>query len=253
LEGQRFRSTILVSGVIVFIDHVTILLQRLTCSVLVGPDTVQFILQHTGTRAVLCARRNLPQLCEAKTTNNCPHFRVAILVDGVTPDANRQASACGLEVVSLSKVEAVGSEVLATTGHKHSPPTYDDVATFSYTSGTTGTPKGALLTHGNMVSAMAGYSIFGDMVFCLTDRHLSYLPLPHIFERCVMSQILTAGASAAFFRGDPTLLIEDLQACRPTILPAAPRVLNKIYDKVRHVGRKHFEGVSQLSLAVKYV
>jgi hypothetical protein len=232
--GRRFPSTIRVS------DFILVAISSSSHNVfatlrVVGPDTVQFILEHTGTRAVVCARRNLPQLCEAKSSNTCPHFRVAILVDGVTPDATRQASTCGLEVVSLAKVEAVGSEVLATTGHRHAPPTYDDVATFSYTSGTTGTPKGALLTHGNMVSAMAGFSIYGDMVLCITDRHLSYLPLPHIFERSVMSQVLAAGASAAFYRGDPTLLIEDLQACRPTILPAAPRVLNKIYDKVRHV------------------
>lgn len=41
-----------------------------------------------------------------------------------------------------------------------------------------------------------------------------------------------SGASVGFYRGDPTLLVEDLQACRPTLLPVAPRVLNKIYDKV---------------------
>lgn len=48
-----------------------------------------------------------------------------------------------------------------------------------------------------------------------------------------MAQIYLEGASIAFFRGDPLLLIEDLQACRPTIFPAAPRVLNKIYDKIQ--------------------
>lgn len=84
-----------------------------------------------------------------------------------------------------------------------------------------------------MVSAMAGISQFPEVAIKTYDRHLSYLPLAHIFERTVISQIFLAGASAAFFRGDPTWLIEDLQACRPTILPAAPRVLNKIYDKVR--------------------
>jgi long-chain acyl-CoA synthetase len=72
----------------------------------------------------------------------------------------------------------------------------------------------------------------------MQDRHLSYLPLPHIFERFVVAQLLSNGASIAFFRGDPTQLIEDLQACRPTILPAAPRVLNKVYDKVRTVTHK---------------
>ena len=48
-----------------------------------------------------------------------------------------------------------------------------------------------------------------------------------------MSQVLCAGASVAFYRGDPLMLIEDLQACRPTIMPVVPRVLNKVYDKVR--------------------
>ena len=48
-----------------------------------------------------------------------------------------------------------------------------------------------------------------------------------------MAQIYVVGASIAFFRGDPLLLIEDLQACRPTLFPAAPRVLNKIYDKIQ--------------------
>lgn len=100
-------------------------------------------------------------------------------------------------------------------------------------SGTTGDPKGALLTHENMVSSMAGISQIPDIAIRADDRHLSYLPLAHIFERTVISQVFWSGASVAFFRGDPTLLIEDLQACRPTLLPAAPRVLNKIYDKVR--------------------
>jgi long-chain acyl-CoA synthetase len=47
-----------------------------------------------------------------------------------------------------------------------------------------------------------------------------------------MCQVYAEGASIAFFRGDPLLLIEDLQACRPTIFIAPPRVLNKIYDKI---------------------
>ena len=91
--------------------------------------------------------------------------------------------------------------------------------------------KGALLTHENMVSAIVGV---GDIFpFETTDRHLSYLPLAHIFERIIMAQIFMQGASIAFFRGDPLLLIEDFQACRPTVLAAAPRVLNKIYDKIQ--------------------
>lgn len=201
----------------------------------VGPDTVQFILTHTGTKALVCSRRQLSKVCEVKLSGLCPTFDTAILVDGVTLQASQTAQQAGLNVISFARVEAVGSERIATVGHQHHPPSFDDIATFSYTSGTTGTPKGALLTHGNLMSTMAGVHHAGGLSVDLTDRHLSYLPLAHIFERVVMAQVLCAGASVAFFRGDPLLLVEDIQACRPTILPVVPRVLNKIYDKVRFI------------------
>lgn len=198
-----------------------------------GPDTVQYILGHTRAKSVVSCRRNVDKLCEAKQSGECPTFEVAILVDGVTPDVERKANAANLQLISLSKVEAVGAELIASTGHHHSPPSSGDIATFSYTSGTTGTPKGALLTHQNLISSVAGVRGMGEeQAVDFRDRHLSYLPLAHIFERIVMAQILMLGACASFFRGDPTLLIEDLQACRPTVIPVAPRVLNKIYDKV---------------------
>ena len=190
------------------------------------------MLEHTGLSCLVCSKRQLGMVCKAKRSGTCPLFETVILVDGLNPEAIQLSDAAGLQIMSFAKVEAVGSERIATVGHKHCPPSFDDIATFSYTSGTTGTPKGALLTHGNMMSTMSGVHAIDGMKVLLTDRHLSYLPLAHIFERIIMAQVLSAGASVAFYRGDPLLLIEDLQACRPTIMPVAPRVLNKIYDKV---------------------
>jgi long-chain acyl-CoA synthetase len=196
-----------------------------------GPDTVRFILAQTGSKSVVCSRAELAAVCKAKASGECPVFQYAILVDGVIPEAAKMAKDAGLDVISFAKVEAMGAQLIATQGHKHSPPNPKDVATFCYTSGTTGDPKGALLTHENFISAMAGMqAIFKPEAF---DRHLSYLPLAHIFERLVLSQVLVAGASIAFYRGNPLFLIEDMVACRPTMLAAAPRVLNKIYDKIQ--------------------
>jgi len=196
-----------------------------------GPETVQFVLEQTGMSAVVCTRAELAHLCEAKATGQCPKFQHVILVDGVIPEAARQAKLVGLHLVSFAKVEAVGAQSTAISKHKHKPPSGKDLATFCYTSGTTGNPKGALITHENIVSNIAGmHQLFQPQPL---DRHLSYLPLPHIFERMVVSQILLAGSSIAFYRGDPLLLIEDIQACRPTLMPAAPRVLNKIHDKIQ--------------------
>lgn len=66
------------------------------------------------------------------------------------------------------------------------------------------------MTHRNLLSSIAGLSDFFSPD--LTDRHLSYLPLPHIFERVVQAQMLLCGASIGFFRGDPSKLVEDIQA-----------------------------------------
>ena len=196
-----------------------------------GPDTVKFVLNQTGLASVVCSRKELESLCRAKETGECPKFRAVILVDGVVSDAADMAKKAGLEVMSFAKVEAVGAHYAATEGHTHKPPNGQDVATFCYTSGTTGNPKGALITHCNMVSTMSGIDEAGLSVTPL-DRHLSYLPLPHIFERVVLSGVLNAGGCIGFSRGNPLLLVEDIQALRPTLMPVAPRVLNKIYDKI---------------------
>lgn len=67
----------------------------------------------------------------------------------------------------------------------------NDIVTFSYTSGTTGFPKGALITHKNLVSVVA---IAKEEGFLSTDVYLSYLPLPHILERIAVSSFLYFGA-----------------------------------------------------------
>ena len=172
-------------------------------------------------------------MCEAAP--QCPTFTTALLVDGVTPQAHKMAQEAGIQVLALAKVEAIGAETIATLGHKHTPPSSSDVATFSYTSGTTDVPKAALLTHGNLIAAIAGLqNLCPEIEIALTDRHLSYMPLAHIFERNVTAQVLLAGGSVAFYRNDPIYLVEDWQACRPTILIAAPRVVNKLYDKIQN-------------------
>jgi long-chain acyl-CoA synthetase len=69
-----------------------------------------------------------------------------------------------------------------------------------YTSGTTGDPKGVMLTHANIIATIAG-AISSGLDVRPTDVHLSYLPLAHIFERVVMTAMYAFGACAGFFQG----------------------------------------------------
>ena len=107
----------------------------------------------------------------------------------------------------------------------------DDVATIVYTSGTTGAPKGVVLTHANIVSnARALTERYG---ICSDDSTLSYLPLSHMFERtCGYYTFLFAGATITY-ADNMTTVGKDVAAAQPTVLIAVPRVLEKAHAAAR--------------------
>ena len=65
------------------------------------------------------------------------------------------------------------------------------------------------------------------------DVHISYLPASHIFERLVQTGMIYVGGTIGFWQGDVKKLALDMQALRPSIFPAVPRILNRLYDKVQ--------------------
>ncbi len=110
---------------------------------------------------------------------------------------------------------------------------YEDVATILYTSGTTGTPKGVMLTHENILSnVMACLPCFPpgkDM------RALSFLPLNHIFEKMVSYLYLFQGTSIYYAESLDTIG-ENLKEVKPDIFTTVPRLLEKVYDRIMQKG-----------------
>jgi long-chain acyl-CoA synthetase len=88
-----------------------------------------------------------------------------------------------------------------------------------------------MITHANLLSASTS-GLEGCIRATQRDVYLSFLPLPHIFERLVINSLLSCGCSVGFFRSNPLLIIDDIKALEPTIFCAVPRLLNKIFDKV---------------------
>jgi len=107
----------------------------------------------------------------------------------------------------------------------------DDVMTFVYTSGTTGNPKGVMLTHTNIVFNIE--AIRKLLTFQPGDRVLSFLPVSHVFER-VAVYAFTAMCGSVTFTGTDNLGGEsgDLRAIRPHFFTTVPRLLEKVYEKI---------------------
>ncbi len=183
------------------------------------PDNVAYILNDSGCKVVLFGtneqwksfadvRGQLSGLVRILTVENLP---------GV-PDDPR-----------LLDVEHWLTEVGGETQHVSRDP--NALATIVYTSGTTGRPKGVMLSHMNILSN--AYAGLRRLTVQSTDSFLSFLPLSHTFERtCGYYLTIMCGATVAYSRGIPQLA-EDLGVIRPTLLISVPRIYERIWGAIR--------------------
>jgi long-chain acyl-CoA synthetase len=105
----------------------------------------------------------------------------------------------------------------------------DDVAAIVYTSGTTGVPKGAVLTHDNIT--FTAQSVFGSVSSSPEDTCLLFLPLAHIFARTCVFTALFAGSNTTFARAIDTIA-DDFKIARPHWFPSVPRIYEKVHAKI---------------------
>jgi len=115
----------------------------------------------------------------------------------------------------------------------HHPPKPDDIFEICYTSGTTGLPKGAMLTNKNIVCLVQSASEFFRPVFTDLETLISYLPLAHSYEQTIELYCLCNGFKIGYYLGDVRQLADDLAKLKPTLMPCVPRLLNRMYDNIQ--------------------
>ena len=190
-----------------------------------GPDIATFICNHAETEAVGCSAAVLKTMLDA--ISNCRTIKAVIvwgLEEDMLPTAPLQ-STC--QVMTLQQLAALGAQNVK----PHIPPEPENLAMICYTSGTTGVPKGAKMTHRGLVANAAGnVALIPDLV--PGHRHLSYLPLAHIYERINLTVAMYLGTEYGFYHGDILTILDDIAELKPTLFSSVPRLFNRIYDKV---------------------
>ena len=188
---------------------------------------VAYILEHSEAR--LCFVEGHEQLAKILESRDAlPHLERVVTFDEDGCDLNDPFLLCWADLSSLgderlaAKSTIVDDRVRAIRS--------DDLATVVYTSGTTGPPKGAMITHANLIATLE--ALTSVVSIGPDDRFLSFLPLSHIAERTVshFGQVVSGGQT--WFARDLATLAEDLPACRPTIFFAVPRIWEKLHDAV---------------------
>eukprot|EP00164_Ancoracysta_twista_P000625 GFYU01000829.1.p1 GENE.GFYU01000829.1~~GFYU01000829.1.p1 ORF type:complete len:682 (-),score=271.98 GFYU01000829.1:229-2274(-) len=192
-----------------------------------GPEAVDFVLLQTECETVVCSSKETDVVI-SKIKPAVKTLKAFVQMDGDLSDKQRSdAKAAGIKAYTMTELEEIGAK----NKQDVIPPKPDDIATFCYTSGTTGDPKGAMLTHGNICAGIsAAYA--GGVQLGPGDVHISYLPLAHMFERIVQAVCFNGGTAIGFYQGDPLKLLDDLAVLRPTLFPSVPRLWNRIYDKI---------------------
>lgn len=161
---------------------------------------------------VLSLKDRVPSLQEIYTFEHAPNAKYwKEVTDRATPEL-------------LEKVKPISEKIA-----------YEDVATILYTSGTTGTPKGVMLSHRNILS---------NVIACLpcfppgeNMKVLSFLPLNHIFEKMVSYIYMFRGTSIYYAESLETIG-DNLKEVKPDMFTTVPRLLEKVYDKIMLKGNE---------------
>jgi long-chain acyl-CoA synthetase len=188
-----------------------------------SPEECEYVLAHSGTKVVLC--EDADQLAKVeKVAARCPELEVKILLTG------QEKGAMTLDELR-AKGRAGGDPKLLDRRRAAVKP--GDVATIVYTSGTTGPPKGCMLTHANILAATTMYGERLDLNSSMSIY--MYLPLAHALARIAQMVALTAGGTIIFWRGDAKKIIDELAEAKPTHFPSVPRVFEKVHARI-HAG-----------------
>lgn len=172
--------------------------------------------------------------------NDLPQLVRFISFDAIQEETKAKSKAAGVEVLQFEEVLQLGTEYCQQNPNKIDEEldkgTSDDLACLIFTSGTTGEPKGVMLTHGNFLAQLEDLKV--RIYLHPGERCLSVLPVWHAFERLCEYVVLCQAGGLCYSKPIGSILLADFQKINPHMLPAVPRVFEAVYEGVNRTMRK---------------
>jgi long-chain acyl-CoA synthetase len=201
-----------------------------------GKDSIKYVMSHSDIKCIFIdtyARA----LNIMEVVDSLPELRMVVYFNSFSEKElqklNELNTNNNIEIYSLDEFIEIGRNDLK----PHHPPKALDIATICYTSGTTGFPKGAMITHRNMMAVEAAvYDRFNWPSLNYSWEKpkptlIAYLPLAHMMGRLSLMATLMNGGRAGFPTGDRLKLRNDIKDLKPTDCVFVPRLLNRLFDQ----------------------
>ncbi len=179
-----------------------------------------YIINDSGAKLLVTGRLNRWEAI--RDTEDHPALRTVV----ITGEPVQEHQDGNVRVVGLDQWLTEGNGTELPTG-----PEPQDLAALVYTSGTTGKPKGVMLTHRAILANVTG--VLQNLCPEPEDVWLSFLPLSHTFERTTTYYTAMGFGNRVAFNRNIGLLADDLKVIRPTIMMSVPRIYEKVYDKIQ--------------------
>lgn len=193
------------------------------------PADVRYIIDNSEAKVLFVENQN--QLDKALTfIDEVPTLEKIVVFDTAGVDVKRE------DIISFETLIAQGRKA-----HETDPDRFeqlsgavapDDLASIVYTSGTTGLPKGAMITHNNIMAVIRSLNKMTPRFADDTDQTVPFLPLSHVFERIAGHFYgMYVGLTASYAESIETF-VNDVKEKRPTVVLAVPRVCEKVYQRI---------------------
>ncbi|KAJ3258848.1 Long-chain-fatty-acid--CoA ligase 5 [Boothiomyces macroporosus] len=194
-------------------------------------DDLHYILNHTELTCIITSTKCLEKILDSCAKGNSIRQIILCDLDTIDEENRDKADLVGVKLVAFKELEDIGKSIQKT----HYIPQPSDIFTICFTSGTTGEPKGAMISHRNLVSQAAGTLDLIPIKHRIqhSDKHISFMPISLMFERLNLHTMASQGCQIEVFDGTSSELIESLEKFKPSIFLSVPLVINKLHDRIQ--------------------